>query len=560
MNTVEVNTKNPALNLKGTPFVLLGDTGITQSDLLKDAVNEKINNYRPNEAVPGFWGTLGMADNSPLIFKGNLCVSKFGNDNSTGETLEVINELAKVYPAIGTPDNKAIEHVLNFDNVNFPDFELHVEHDGKGNVNDNIPKLRLTIFLKTDEGALAFYQHNYKDHTDDEPAGIEYILPVDEITNINVRDRITYIFPILPNRRIKQDVAGKPVFAELTDKNFVIKVLTFPRPNKDGKAETIIKDVIDTVNNGDVNNKYALLKFDAAANAFSEVDNSTVKVDTALRTLLLIHGTFTDTEGSFGGLRTQKPGERSWLQTKIDEGTYKQILGFNHPTISKNAADNVKELILRMNADFTGNPVDIITTSRGGLVGKYLFCLDTSNTLPVSKAALIACANGSGYFTVGNNIAKLLGILKTAADLAGNPLGGIILGFAQFGAKVFLNMPGALQMTIGDASLNTILNAPVAAINHNMKIQPIIGDWDKVLVKDEPLIKRLAERGLDVVIQWCLGTENDWVMGTDYQKIMPTTNTAPFIKVVSMHTNYLYSGKTSGSVHKILDTFLDLNV
>lgn len=557
MNTIEISGNNLSSSQSNASFVLLGDTDVTQSTLLKDAINTKINSLGLKESVPGFWGTLGMEDDSKVNFTGTLTVSKYGNDNSTGETLALIQELYKINPLLNNKDSKVVEHFLNFDDIEFPDFELQVKADANGNKTDNIPRLRVTVFLAADEGALAFYQHNATDHTDTEPAALEYILPVNEEANITQRDRITYIFPILPKQRIKTDATGNPVFAEEVDKNFVIKILTFSRDNKDGNAQTIIKDVIDTVNNGDANNKYALLKFDAVGNVFKEVDYTDVKIDVSLKTLLLIHGTFSDTQSSFGGLLIQQYNGQSWLQKKIADNKYGQILAFNHPTISKNAADNVRELIIRMNgADFTGNPIDIITTSRGGLVGKYLFCFNTGNTLPLNKAALIACANGCGYFTVGNNLAKLLGILKTSADAAANPIGGIILGFAQFGVNVFLKMPGCLQMTIGDPSLNQIINTPVLPLNKTMEIQPIVGDWDKILVANDPLIKRLAERGLDVLIKLCLGNENDWVIGTPYQKIMPATNALPPIQVVGMHTQYLYTSATSGNVHDLLNTFL----
>ena len=62
MRTIEIKPGviNQALNK--APFILLGAEEAIDSDLLKDVVIQKIHDKTINEQVPGFWGTLGMAD------------------------------------------------------------------------------------------------------------------------------------------------------------------------------------------------------------------------------------------------------------------------------------------------------------------------------------------------------------------------------------------------------------------------------------------------------------------------------------------------------------------
>lgn len=561
MNRIEIANKN-LNNLRGDEnhFILLGDSDVIKSNLLKDAIEEKIKTKNLDESVPGFWGTLGTPDDSTIDFRGNLIVSRYGNDSSSGEVLTNIEELYTINTLLDKNTSKVIERFINFDDVEFTDFKLKVTKNKiTGEVTDNIPKLRLTIFLGKDEGALVFYEHskNKSDQSDDK--SLEYIFPIQE--PVVDRDRITYIFPILPKYQItKKD--GELTFGVEHNKSFVIKILTFERDNSQAEPLTTLKNIIKNANTTFYNahpdnesSKYALLKFDATNNVFLDEKNSSFSIDPTLKTLLLLHGTFSTTAMSFDGLRTQQynGNKLSWLQKAITLGKYEQILAFDHPTITEDAEQNVAVLFNRLNGiDFSENPIDIITTSRGGLVGKYLICLSSNTTLPVRKAAFIACANGSGYFTTGAYIGKLLGGFKVMT--AGNPISSIILGIAQFSVETFLQMPGCQLMTTGSSRLTTILNANPLPINSLVEFQPIIGDWDKLLV--DGFFKRVAEQGLDLIIQLMLGYENDWVIGTDKQKIVPAGyNTIP-LQVKSVHTQYLDTTKTIGDVHALLNIFL----
>ena len=561
MNTIEISNKTLRNGSKSNAqYILLGDSDVIKSNLLNSAIATKVNTKNLDESIPGVWGTLGMQDDSVIDFSGVLSVSKYGNDSSSGEVLTNIKELYTINPLLDKNTSKVIERFINFDNIEFYNFELEVTKDkNTGEVTDNIPKLRVTIFLGKDEGALAFYEHSKNKSDQSEDKALEYILPLNE--PVACRDRITYVFPILPKYQITEK-NGKLTFGVEHNKSFVVKFLTFKRNNTQAEPMATLNSIIQNANasfyssNTDKENpKYALLKFDVAKNDFFEVDNDTVKVDNTLKTLLLIHGTFATTALSFGGLKTQEYNcnKSSWLQNAVSSNKYEQILAFDHPTITEDAQQNVTVLLNRLNgADFSKNPIDIITTSRGGLVGKYLICLSDNPSLPVHKAALIACANGVGYFTTGAYIGKLLGAYKVFT--AGNPISSIILGIAQFSVDTFLQTPGCQLMTPCSPRLKTILTAVPQANNQSIIFQPIVGDWDKILA--DGFMKRIAEQGLDLIIKTMLGDENDWVVGTCNQKILPNGYRTPPIQVMSGHTCYLDTDKTIGNVHQVLDNFL----
>ncbi|MCW3072148.1 MAG: hypothetical protein JWO44_2038 [Bacteroidetes bacterium] len=533
-------------------FLILGREE-AQTSVFQPIIDAKVNK-KVKEQVPGIWGTLGMENGDNILWQGNLAFSKSGNDQSTGRTLEQVKELYHINSELNGADSKVIERFINFDDIEFPSFP-------KTFTEEEIPNLRLTLFLRPDEGALVFFQHFKESYTSEDGSDIEFILPQKTENFTTDRDRLTYIFPVLPKQKIIE--TSTPGLFTLSDtelnKSFVLKVLTFKRNNIDHHPDQVMKSISFKVRNGA--DGHRLLRFVHKQNKFYEVNNNDVLVDPNAKTLFLIHGTFSSTDNSYNGLLKQEydNNTKSWIQKTMETRGYLQVLALDHPTISYDAKGNVQELIRILNGvTFSKNAsVDIITTSRGGLVGKYITCCMDNDQLPVRKMVNIACANGVGYFDTGRHIARFLSIWKSLAALTGNPMGSVILGFAQFSADYFLAQPGCRQMTINDERLTSIISKEPSEFNKKLRIQPITGDWDASLVQDDGLFKRLAERGLDAVIKTSLGKENDWVVGTEKQRITPANYSNPPILVRSMHVKYLNSDYCPDKVHEKIWNFLD---
>jgi hypothetical protein len=104
--------------------------------------------------------------------------------------------------------------------------------------------------------------------------------------------------------------------------------------------------------------------------------------------LVFIHGTASNTIGSFGHLRNDDQALWSELEARFGQHIY----GFDHRTLSESPIDNAIELLRKLPV---GAHVSLVTHSRGGLVGDLL-CLDDFSSLIVQYEYAFAqvCTSG----------------------------------------------------------------------------------------------------------------------------------------------------------------------
>lgn len=111
--------------------------------------------------------------------------------------------------------------------------------------------------------------------------------------------------------------------------------------------------------------------------------------------LLFVHGTFSSTVGSFGGLATTQAGI-DFLSRALDH--YDAVIGFDHKTLTKTVGQNAADILAALDtlpkAEVT---CDAVAFSRGGLVLRYL----TEVLLPARahqyhfrSAIFVGCTNG----------------------------------------------------------------------------------------------------------------------------------------------------------------------
>jgi len=89
------------------------------------------------------------------------------------------------------------------------------------------------------------------------------------------------------------------------------------------------------------------------------------------RILLFIHGTFSNTAGSYGVLTATAPGQQFLTAAG---GAYDAVIGFDHRTLSRDPLENALDLLARLSArqpDFAP-AIDIVSYSRGALVARSL--------------------------------------------------------------------------------------------------------------------------------------------------------------------------------------------
>ena len=119
--------------------------------------------------------------------------------------------------------------------------------------------------------------------------------------------------------------------------------------------------------------------------------------DTTPRLLLWVHGTFTDTIGSFGDLVRCQPGRRV-VRQMLDR--YDAVIAFDHPTLSVRPGINAEQLLeLLKQRDWPhGLHLELMSTSRGALVVRSLVerkaVKQTELALSFGKVFMVSPASG----------------------------------------------------------------------------------------------------------------------------------------------------------------------
>jgi hypothetical protein len=152
------------------------------------------------------------------------------------------------------------------------------------------------------------------------------------------------------------------------------------------------------------------------------------------RMLLLVHGTFSSTVGSFGALAAHEAGQ-ALVQAALAH--YDLVIGWDHRTLSALPTDNAVDLAARLERLGFGEPpeVDAIAFSRGGLVLRSL----VEHVLPASplrlalrRAVFVACTNGGTELARPANWHRFVDrYLNLAA--AGARAAALVPGFAAAG-------------------------------------------------------------------------------------------------------------------------------
>lgn len=526
-------------------FITLGNSYKFLEEESINKIKEKVQGNIGRKIQPA-WATLGWLDDSEFEPEGKVEFSMNGNLNSKSKVTRKEIEYIYSFNKLLDGDNEFVkERYINFDEVNFG-------LDQREWKVDELPKLRLTLFMNKGEGAIVYYQHSdrdkYKDSDNEEEsdvnADVEYILPQEAETG---RDRLTYHIPIIPGA--VQEVTDKPGYIKILKKDpetsFIIKILTFKRKIK--SDEGLIREAIKSLNTDTIvqegahrlfgEKKYKLHKFDVASNTFDPITHFDIDFDK--KTLLLIHGTFSTIEGSYGGTYLSKYSPVNVvLQDLINSGQYEQILGFDHPTITHGAVENVEKLYKMLGNNKFTKRVNLMGTSRGALVCKQLANDSNNIHFEIEKILTFSGANGVGYFTAGDLAVKFLSIWKKT----GGPVGKVIAVFAQFSLTRFLKMPGCQVMTIGSNSLNAILNKDP---KNDFTIYQCVGaDWNRKLYRSR--WKRLPAVLLDATLKIVLGLKHDWVVNTKNQLIAPSGYKKRDMRITAVHTRILEVGHVRG--------------
>jgi hypothetical protein len=174
----------------------------------------------------------------------------------------------------------------------------------------------------------------------------------------------------------------------------------------------------------------------------------TIPADRPARVLLWVHGTFSSTVGSFGGL-SQTPHGKALLNAMLAK--YDAVIGFDHPTMSVTPMQNASAILARLELQKWPKPpvFDAISYSRGGLVFRSLveYALPASTfACTVDRAIYVACTNGGTELARRKNWDRLMdrytnlaaGACTAIGALTGSAVATKILGEAIKGVGAFV--------------------------------------------------------------------------------------------------------------------------
>lgn len=116
--------------------------------------------------------------------------------------------------------------------------------------------------------------------------------------------------------------------------------------------------------------------------------------DRQARVLLLVHGTFSSTEGGYGHLKASQPG-RQFLDRSL--ASYDAVIGFDHRTLTEDPKTNAEHIQAALEGldQGQGIVIDAVTHSRGALVLRSLaeHLLGTTGPIRVNRAVMVAGPN-----------------------------------------------------------------------------------------------------------------------------------------------------------------------
>lgn len=319
----------------------------------------------------------------------------------------------------------------------------------------------------------------------------------------------------------------------------------------------------------------------------SSLESLTIPAKRAPRVLLFIHGTFSSTIGSYGGL-CEIPEGQQFLEKAFD--AYDMVLGFDHHTLSETPSENAWELLKWLKtADWSPEfppEIDAIGYSRGGLVVRSLVEKELpDDTWParVNRAIFVGATNAGTELAKPENWHQFIdfytnlaaGSSRVVSFLSGAGVGGLIFtgmirGLGAF-AKYLANVTVTEAKIPGLSAMEP--DGPfIAEINETQPGQPgpedvsyyaVTSDFDMDALEDGPspgLPKRIALSLGGRVVEQLLGdTPNDLVVDTpSMTRIDPHTD--GLLKEVQAfgtngqvyHTVYFTQPATARALHRWL--------
>jgi hypothetical protein len=248
--------------------------------------------------------------------------------------------------------------------------------------------------------------------------------------------------------------------------------------------------------------------------------------------LLMCHGTFSSTIGTFAQLETDGPCKAFLNQVRADYGA---VLGYDHRTLGATPLENATAFLDAIDPVLPqGATIDAIAFSRGGLVYRTLaetLLASRRPDLKLRKAIFVGCTNGGTYLAEPDNWESLadiytnavLGAARAVAVMTGgasvNPflvMGIKLLGrFVQTVAQVGVTdrrAPGLAAME-PDGEVVRQLNTATSDSSRLAAYYALTSNFEASFEWRNGL-SEVAQAALDKVTDQLIGPANDLVVHT----------------------------------------------
>lgn len=214
--------------------------------------------------------------------------------------------------------------------------------------------------------------------------------------------------------------------------------------------------------------------------------------------LVFVHGCFS-TGASFSGLHPERFGQ--WHQQYGG-----RVLVFDHPTVATPPDANARWLVDRLPTD-RRTTVDVITHSRGGLVGRHLAASDRVN---VRKLVQVAAPNAGTVLARKERIGDLLDTFTNVLSLLPDSFGAPALqGVVEVVKQVALGTLSGLDGLSAMDPDNDGLKALNAGAKPNDSVFAITTDYQP------PESATLAAKAMNTLVDTLFGGANDLIVPTE---------------------------------------------
>jgi pimeloyl-ACP methyl ester carboxylesterase len=222
------------------------------------------------------------------------------------------------------------------------------------------------------------------------------------------------------------------------------------------------------------------------------------------RALLLVHGTFSTSEGSYASFSKES------LEA-LHQHYQGRVFAFNHPSLHHSPAENIHKLLSLIPAE-AGLELDVMGHSRGGLVVREFLSQvaaqpEGARRIKVHKAILVAAPNLGTPLTNPDHAIEMLdrwtSLLNKLPDNTYTIIMESILMLVKLvGYGALSGLPGLSTMRPGSDYLNTLNAGALSGID-------LYAMGANYAATDPNLFHRLAKTALDNLIDDYIKEDND---------------------------------------------------